>query len=60
MARRDNVSINQFITMAVAEKASALHAAEYLAERARHGTEEAFRHLLAKIPDVPADPADAI
>jgi predicted transcriptional regulator len=60
LARRDNVSINQFITMAVAEKASTLHAAEYLTQRAERGSEQEFRRVLAKVPDVEPDPADAL
>jgi len=37
MAHRDNVSINQMITLAVAEKLSALETEDYLGKRARVG-----------------------
>lgn len=38
LARREGVSINQLITLAVAEKMSALMTEEYLAERANRGS----------------------
>ena len=36
LAERDDISINQFIATAVAEKAAALMTLDYLEERARH------------------------
>ena len=46
LAEREDVSINQFIAMAVAEKMSALLTVEYLEARARRGSRahlQAFR-----------------
>ena len=43
MARREGVSINQFIALAVAEKVAALKTAEYLEARARRGESGAIR-----------------
>ncbi len=60
LARRDGVSINQFITAAVAEKLSALLAEEYLQERARRGDRAKFDAVLAKIADAPPDTADRL
>ncbi len=37
LARKEDVSINQLITTALAEKLSALMTVEYLAERAKRG-----------------------
>lgn len=60
LAKRDGVSINQFISTAVAEKLSALMTLEYLEERARRGDETRFDAVLAKIADAPPDPADRL
>lgn len=35
MARLDGVSVNQFVTVALAEKLSYMHALDYVQERAR-------------------------
>lgn len=52
LARRDDVSINQFIATAVAEKASALLTVDYLKQRARRAEPELFARLLNRVPDV--------
>lgn len=56
LAQREGVSINQFITLAVAEKMSALMTEDYLAERAKRGSREKYEAVLAKVPDV--EPAE--
>jgi hypothetical protein len=60
IALRDGVSINQFITTAVAEKLSAMMTEEYLEERARRGDRTRFDAVLAKVADVPPDTADRL
>ena len=50
LARRDDVSINQFIATAVAEKASALLTVDYLKQRARRAEPELFARLLNGSP----------
>ena len=60
MAEREGVSINQFIATAVAEKAAALLTVDYLEERARRSSVQLFDRLLARVPDVPADPGDEL
>src|ERR1041384_4624807 len=45
VAARDGVSINQWISTAVAEKMSAQLAQEYIAERARRASRQEFRTL---------------
>ena len=42
------ISMNQFITLAVAEKMSALATVEYLKERAKRGSRQKFEAVLAK------------
>jgi len=58
LARKEQVSINQLISTAVAEKMSALMTADYLTALAREGSREAFERVLAKVPDVEPDPWD--
>ena len=60
MSRRDGVSINQFITTAVAEKLSALLTKEYLDERARRGDRDRFESVLARIVDAQPDSVDCL
>lgn len=47
-AKRDGISVNQFIALAVAEKVSALETERFFAERARRGDRETFRALLLR------------
>ncbi len=58
LAEKEGVSINQFITLATAEKLSALLTEEYLAERAKRADRAKFEAVLAKIPDVEPEPYD--
>jgi hypothetical protein len=58
LARREGISMNQFITLAVAEKMSALMTEEYLAERANRGRREKYEAVLAKAPDVEPEEYD--
>ncbi|MCY4627061.1 MAG: pilus assembly protein HicB [Acidobacteria bacterium] len=57
-ARRDGVSLNQFIAMALAEKIGARGAATFFAERARGGAAAAIA-FLRSAPDVPPEDQDA-
>lgn len=60
LAKRDNVSINQFINLAVAEKVSALMTEEYLSDRAKRASEEKFEAVRAKVPNVPPPDYDKL
>jgi hypothetical protein len=52
LADRDDVSINQFIATAVAEKAAALLTVDYLEERAAGSDLTVLRKILRRVPDV--------
>lgn len=58
LAERDDISINQFLATAAAEKAAALLAVEHLEARAERGDAALFDRLLARVPDVPPEPGD--
>ena len=49
VAQRDNVSINQMITLAVAEKLSALETEDYLGKRAQRASKAKFGRALKKV-----------
>jgi hypothetical protein len=60
LALQEGVSINHFITLAVAEKMSALMTEDYLAERAKQGSRERYEAVLAKVPDVEPEEYDRL
>ena len=51
IAKREGVSINQFISSAVSEKISAILTEEYLMERAKRAKEGTLGKILDKVPD---------
>ena len=60
LSDRDDVSINQFIATAVAEKAAALLTVEYLEARGQRGSRTQFDRILARVPNVPTMPGDEL
>lgn len=50
IAKKEGVSINQFISSAVSEKISALMTEDYLSQRAKRAKKEDFKKILAKVP----------
>ncbi len=60
LAKEDNISINQFVATALAEKMSALLTEEYLTERAKKGSKKKFKAALSKIKNVAPEEADAL
>ncbi len=49
-AEEDGISIDQFVSLAVAEKLSALQTYDIIAERAKGGSRESFLQAMASIP----------
>lgn len=60
LAEKEGVSMNQFITLAVSEKMSALLTLDYLKERAERADETAFKNILEQVSDVEPDEYDKI
>lgn len=58
LAKSEDVSINQLITTALAEKMSALMTVDYLRERGALGSREAYDAVLAKVRDMEPDAGD--
>lgn len=49
-AEADGISVNQFISLAVAEKLSALQTYDIIAERAKGASRESFLKAMAMVP----------
>lgn len=60
LATRDGISIDQFISSAIAEKVSALMTENYLQARAKRGSRLKYEAILSKVPDVEPEPYDRI
>ena len=58
LVQEEGISINQFISSAVAEKISALLTEQYLIKRSQSGDRQAFLNAMSKIPDVEPDEKD--
>ena len=60
IARRDGVSINQFISTAVSEKISALMTEEYIEARGKKARRGAFKKVLGRVPRRKPLPGDEL
>ena len=60
IARKEGVSINQFIASAVAEKVAALTTEEYVLARAARAQEGGLKQILDKVPDRDPVPGDEL
>lgn len=60
LAEREGISLNQFVSTAVAEKLSALLTEEYLGARAKRGSRAAYLKALGKTPDPPPVAGDEL
>jgi hypothetical protein len=58
LASRDQISLDQFIALALAEKISSLSTEELLASRRQRGDSKKFAEVLAKVPDSPPEAGD--
>ena len=60
LAEREDVSINQFIATAVAEKTAAVLTLDYLEQRAARADRRVLDRLLRRVPDVPPVKGDEL
>lgn len=58
LAEQDQASLNQFITVAVAEKVSAMNAVAFFAERSAGAKPDDLARFLAQVPDRAPLPGD--
>ena len=60
VAKAEGVSMNQFVTLAIAEKMATLSTLDYLEERAKRGSREKLLTILEKAPDVEPEDFDTL
>jgi hypothetical protein len=60
LAKKDRVSIDQFVTTALSEKISAFMTKKYLEDRAKRGSKKKFMEALSKVPDVEPEEYDRL
>ncbi|MGH9899111.1 MAG: toxin-antitoxin system HicB family antitoxin [Pyrinomonadaceae bacterium] len=60
LAIQEDISINQFIATALAEKMAALLTNEYLEERVKHGNRRKFVRALSKVRSIPPEEKDRL
>ena len=60
LAKREGISINQFVASAAAEKMAALLTEEYIEARAKKGSIKKFEKVLKKVPDSDPEHYDRI
>ena len=53
LAARDDISVNQFIASAAAEKMASVLTLDYLRQEAAQGRRQDFERFLNAVPDVP-------
>ena len=58
LAKKEGVSINQFISTALAEKLSALLTAQYLETRGERADRARFEEVLDKVKDIKPEEGD--
>ncbi len=60
LAKKEHISVNQFITLAVSEKLSVLGTVDFLEKRAKHASRKKFLDVLKGAPDVEPEDRDKI
>jgi len=60
VAKKEGVSINQFISSAVSEKISAIMTEDYLKARAKRANKKEFKDILDKVPSIKPLPGDEL
>ena len=58
LAERDDISVNQFIASAAAEKMASMLTLEYLKSEAHKGDHSDFKRYMSMVPDTPAQEGD--
>ncbi len=58
LAKKENTSINQLVSSALAEKISALMAEEYIEQRARRASKQKFKKALSKVSNIEPEAYD--
>lgn len=60
LARKDGISVNQFIASAAAEKMASFQTLDYLRREAALGSRADFDRFMRAVPDVEPDASDTL
>ena len=60
LAEKEHTSINQLVTLALAEKISVLSTEEYFTTRSKRGNKKKFKRAMAKVTNREADKLDRL
>jgi len=60
VASKDQISVDQFVISAFAEKISAFMTRDYLEERAKRASKAKFEQAMAKVPEIEPEEYDRI
>jgi len=60
LAKRENISIEQLVTIALSAQVSAWATKDYIEEKAKQGSWEKFQQVLKKVPDVQPESCDRL
>lgn len=58
LAKRENISVEQLLTIALSAQVSAWMTKDYIEEKAKQGSWEKFQQILKKVPDVEPEVRD--
>jgi 23S rRNA G2445 N2-methylase RlmL len=60
LAKRENIYVEQLLTIALSTQVSAWATKEYIEEKAKRGSWEKFQQVLNKVPDVELEACDRL
>lgn len=60
LAKRENISVEQLLTIALSAQVSAWMTKDYIEEKAKRGSWDKFKQVLKKVPDVEPEVCDRL
>lgn len=60
LAERENISIEQLLTIALSAQVSAWMTKDYIEEKAKQGNWDKFKQVLKKVPDIEPEASDRL
>jgi hypothetical protein len=60
LAKRENISLEQLVNIALSAQVSAWMTKDYIEEKAKHGNWEKFQQVLKKVPDIEPEACDRL
>ena len=60
LAKQENISVEQLITIALSAQVSAWMTKDYIEEKVKRGSWENFKQVLKKVPDVELESCDRL